>query len=463
MARNRQDGSVTVSADKPHREDTTMNTQHSTGSLLLRGATIVSVDPAIGVIEGGDILVHEDVIVAIGQDLSDRSIPGAEVIDAGGTIAIPGFVDSHLHAWEGQLRGLAPTADFGTYLGLTAFGHGPHYRPEDNYAGTYATALAALDAGITTVIDNSHNALTAAHSAAAIEALRDAGIRGVHAVGAPFGADLDHVPATALAMRDRFAGPLLDVRLFDINPTPELWAFAKAAGLWVSSEIGPHTPGLSERFEALDEAGLLTPEHAMNHCYDLPTRVWELIGGSGAAVNLCPRSDSTFGLGSTTPPVGRALQFAASVGLSNDNEVSYGVNMFAEMQMLLLRDRAEQFRLTAAGLPARTDALQPARVLEFATLGGAHNAGLSDRIGSLTPGKQADIVLVRADSVATLSDADPVTTVTTMAHPGLVDTVIVAGQVRKRSGRLVGVDEQATADLLAVSRSYVLNAALQTV
>ena len=111
-------------------------------SLLIHGATVVSLDPLIGVVHGGDILVRDGIITAVGTDLV---APGAEVLDARGTIAIPGFVDSHVHAWEGQLRGLAPTADFAAYLGLTAFGHGPNYRPSDMYAGTFAVYRRVLE------------------------------------------------------------------------------------------------------------------------------------------------------------------------------------------------------------------------------------------------------------------------------------------------------------------------------
>ena len=425
--------------------------------LLLRGATIVSVDPSVGNLPSGDVLVRGDTIMAVGPDLGAQAGPDAVVVDARGTTAIPGFVDSHLHAWEGQLRGLGPVADFGRYLGLTAFGHGPHYRPQDSYVGTFATAIAALDAGITTIIDNSHNALTPDHSAAALEALLDAGIRGVHAVGSPFGADLDHVPHTATALRDKWAGPTIDVRLFEVHPTQKLWRLARDADLWVSTELGPHTPDLTVRFEMLWRAGLMSAQHTFNHCYDVPDQVWELIADSGAAVNLCPRSDATFGLGTTVPPVGPALRCAGRIGLSNDNEISYGVNMFAEMQTLLMRDRAEQFQTVATGRP-RDHELQPSQVLEFATLGGAYNAGLGEVTGSLTPGKRADIVLVRTDGVAHRSAADPVTTVTTMAHPGMVDTVIVGGQIRKRDGHLVGIDADATSSLLSASRNHLFTA-----
>jgi 5-methylthioadenosine/S-adenosylhomocysteine deaminase len=289
-------------------------------SLLIRGASVLPVDPAIGDLPRGDVLVRGATIAAIGPDLAYLA-GDAEVLDAEGLVAIPGFVDSHVHAWEGLLRGIAPVVDFPGYLGVTAFGHGPRYTPDDVYAGTLATAVTALDAGITTIVDNAHIALTPDHAEAGARALLDAGIRAVQAVGSPFGSDLEDVPSTALALRERYAATLLSVRLFEVNPSPELWTVARDAGLWVSTELGPHTPDLEMLFEKLHADGLLTPEHAFNHAYDLPDRVWELIGGSGAAVNLCPRSDAAFGLGSTVPPVEQALRHARAVGLSNDNEL----------------------------------------------------------------------------------------------------------------------------------------------
>ncbi|GAB2480877.1 amidohydrolase family protein [Jatrophihabitans fulvus] len=437
----------------------TATTVPTSSTLLVRHGDVVTLDPSLGTVADGDVLVRDGVVVAVGHDLPARPglrelVDTAETVDARGTVVVPGFVDAHVHAWEGVLRGLAPTADFGAYLGLTAFGFGPHFTPRDVYAGTVATALSALDAGITTMVDNAHCDLTPDHARAGIDALRDTGIRGVHAVGSPFGATLEHVPATAAALRDRGAGPLVGVRLFDIDPTPELWAFARDAGLWVSSETGPHTPDLEERFEALARAGLLTAQHALNHCYDLPDRVWQLIADSGATVNLCPRSDARYGLGSAIAPVGSALRHAAAVGLSNDNETSYRLSMFAEMQALLLRDRAEQFRRAAAGLDARPDALDPEQVLRFATVGGAANAGLADTVGSLSPGRQADLLLVRTDRAAQAAGADPVAAVVE-AHPGQVESVFVAGRARKWAGRLVGVDDAAVRELLSASRDRV--------
>jgi 5-methylthioadenosine/S-adenosylhomocysteine deaminase len=416
------------------------NTSTSTATLIT-GATVLPVDPAVPVLPRGDLLIRDDLIADVGPDLVAAAGPDALIVDGAGMIAIPGFVDSHLHAWEAQLRGVAPQVDFAGYLGLTAFGAGPRYSPNDVRTGVRASALTALAGGITTLVDNAHDAVTPDHARAAVEGLRDAGIRGVSAVGAPFGADPTGIAALAAALRDEYAGPLLGVRCFEVNPSVDSWREARDLGLWVSTELGPHTPGLDAVFQDLAAAGLLGPDHALNHCYDLSSEVWSMIGHSGAAVNLCPRSDVAFALGSAVSPVARARAAGVAIGLSNDNEVSYGIDMFAEMATLHLRHRGEVLRRRAAGEPEVED-LDPAALLHFATLGGAANAGLADLVGSLTPGKQADVVLLRVDD-GPVPVLDPLAAVTAFARPSSVDTVMVAGRMLKRHGRLLdpGLDQ----------------------
>jgi 5-methylthioadenosine/S-adenosylhomocysteine deaminase len=407
--------------------------------LLVRGATLLTVDPLLGDLPSGDVLVENGTIVAVGPALS-AGAGDALVLDATGTIALPGFVDAHVHAWEAQLRGTAPDADFGAYLGLTAFGAGPRYRPEDVEVGTLATSLTALDAGTTTIVDNAHLALTPDHARAGIEGLLRSGIRGVHAVGSPFGVELDHVPATALALREEYRDPRISVRLFEVHPTASSWAFARDHDLWVSTELGPHTPDVDDVLAGLERHGLLSPRHTFNHCYDLAPVSWDRIAASGASVNLSPRSDATFGLGTTVTPAAHALTRGVPTGLSGDNEVSYGLSMFAELAALHSRYRSEGFRAAVSGDAQARPTLTPAELLRMATQGGADNAGLGDVVGSLTPGKQADLVLVRADDVNLRGIRDPRTAVVAYAHAGNVDTVLVGGRLRKWHGVLVGVD-----------------------
>ena len=151
--------------------------------ILIRDATIISMDPRVGNFARADVLTQGTRIAAVGRDLSAS---GAQVIDALDMILIPGLVDCHRHSWEGQLRRINPNAPtLAEYSNATHLSFATHYRPQDMYAGSAITALGCIDAGITCVIDNSHNARSAAHSDAAIEALLDSGIRAVHASGAP--------------------------------------------------------------------------------------------------------------------------------------------------------------------------------------------------------------------------------------------------------------------------------------
>ena len=145
-------------------------------------------------------------------------------------------------------------------------------------------------------------------------------------------------------------------------------------------------------------------------------------------------------------------------GLSGDNEISYGLSMFTEMQTLLNKHRGNVFGRIMAGEQNLPDQLAPSDVLRFATLGGAANAGLSHKVGSLTPGKEADIALIRTTDVNTAPGTNAVATVTAFAHAGNVDTVLVAGQVRKWRGKLTGHDMNAVAAQVLASRDYLFAA-----
>ncbi|WP_256105435.1 amidohydrolase family protein [Streptomyces sp. ODS05-4] len=430
--------------------------------VVVTGGTLLTQDRQLGDIDDGDVLIRNGRISDVGRGLA-RRMPDAVTVDARGAIVLPGFVDSHVHAWEGQLRGAEPVLDFPGYLGFTAFGHGPRYRPHDNYVGTLATAMVALDAGVTTLVDNSHNSRTPDHSNAAVEALMDAGIRGVHAAGLPFGTELPHWPADVERLRSEYFASddqLVTLRLFDVFPTPELWRLARDLDLWMSHEMGAHIDRVEDVLTTLREEGLLTGKHAYNHCFGLSRESWRLIAGSGGAVNVCPRSDAAFGLGPSFPPVDAIRELGLRPGLSGDNEISYGLSPFADMQALLGGHRGRTFQRMAESGPDGAPAhLSPADVLEWATLGGAANAGLEDTVGSLTPGKAADLVLVRTTDVNTAPLTDPVATVTAFAHAGNVDTVLVAGQVRKFRGELVGHDVRRVRGLVEASRDHLFAAA----
>src|SRR5512142_2650280 len=155
--------------------------------MLIRGGTVITLDPGIGDLTDADVLVEDGRIVAversIGAGTSDAGGVDAEVIDARGFIVIPGFVDTHRHTWETAIRGCAPDATLDDYFVDILDSFAPLYRPEDVYASNRFGALECLNAGITTLVDWSHINNTPAHPDAAVTALREVGIRAQYAYG----------------------------------------------------------------------------------------------------------------------------------------------------------------------------------------------------------------------------------------------------------------------------------------
>ncbi|MFC0112409.1 amidohydrolase family protein [Kibdelosporangium aridum] len=425
--------------------------------ILLTGGTVLTLDPAVGNLLG-DVLIDDGRIAAVGVDLKAQAGEHAIVVDARHAIVMPGLIDSHLHAWLGQLRGISQGLDFPGYMQLVHGEVAAHYRPEDMYTGNLIAALVALDAGVTTILDNSHNARSLDHMSAAVQGLADAKIRAVHATAPPVDGSVP-VPDwlnTVERLRERYFSSedqLLTVRLMDLAPTEQVWRYARDHDLWVTTEMGAHVTNLGD----LADAGLLTEKHTFNHCVALPENDWKRIGDAGAAVNLCTRSDTHFGLGQVVPPVDQALDAGITPGLSTDNETTYLSDMLAEMQHLVTVHRGYTFGRVAAGEQAVQ--LTPRQVLEFGTLGGAANCGLSHLTGSLTPGKQADVVLLRKTDVNTSLATNAFTTVVGFANRSNIDTVFVAGRIRKWRGRLVGHDLSSVLKEAAASRTYLMERA----
>jgi 5-methylthioadenosine/S-adenosylhomocysteine deaminase len=418
--------------------------------ILLKGGTIISMDPQVGNFAKADLLIEGKKIAAIAPDLR----ASADVVDAREMILFPGFVDTHRHSWEGQLRGLAPNAaTIGDYNAITHQGFGPHYRPLDMYVGNLATAIGCIDAGITCIIDNSHNSRSSAHSDAAIQALFDSGIRAVHASGAPqFGTwdnqwpqDLVRLQNTYFSSRDQ----LVTLRMFS-GANQANWQFARDLGLWVTTEGGG-----GAQLPVLAGLGLLDEKHTFNHMGNTSDLNWQLIRDAGATVNVCPRSDPQYALSAGIPALQDALDHGMRPGLSVDNETSYSTDMFMEMRVAFYFQRGLARNAAFRGQPNPPAPIRVQDVLEFATVRGAWCAGLLDKCGTLTPGKEADIVLIRAQDINTMPLGHAVGTVVSQAHPGNIDSVFIAGTPKKWRGKLVDVNARKLRQRILASREYL--------
>ncbi|HEX4703717.1 MAG TPA: amidohydrolase family protein, partial [Pseudonocardiaceae bacterium] len=384
-----------------------------------------------------DVLVETGRIVAVGPGLA---ADGADVIDATGRIVLPGFVDAHRHLWEAPLHGITTTVDLTGYMNLVNGELAPRFRPADVHIATLAGALECLDAGITTVQDYSHIQYSPEHTDAAVRGLRESGVRAVFGYGAPVYADpvpderwateLRRVRDThfadadlvtmALAAGGPAYGPL-DTVLRD-------WRVADDLGLPLVLHIGVG-PMTNEPIILLRKHNLLRKGILYVHGNSLANPELALIADTGGAMAIAPAVEAQMGHGA--PVVNRLRAAGVVTGLGVDVVTSAAGDMFSLMRATLLSSQ----------LSEATSAITPADVLRMATIDGATAMGLADRIGSLRPGKQADLILLNTNGLNTLGGhRDPIGTVVVNAHPGDVDTVLVAGRIVKRDGRLTRTD-----------------------
>ncbi|WP_306397947.1 amidohydrolase family protein [Telluria beijingensis] len=379
------------------------------------------------------MLVREGRIVEVGRGLEAA---GVERIDAAGMILMPGLVDTHNHLWlsaaRGQFRNTARTDYFVLKKHL-----GRHYTARDIEVGTYFGALETLASGVTTTVDFFHNLRSPAHLDAAERALRRSGIRARLLYGAHDdlpgheSVDLEHLAAVAGRMRQGMvtlgfgwrgvgegAPALLE------NGRREV-AAARALGLPVSVHSG------GKRNGALVASGLLGKDVQIVHATGATPGELAAFRAAGSALSLTPVTEQRVGYGLT---VLSDYQDVGRLGLGIDGTALAGsADLFANMRLLAL---------TESGARKAETAVAPRRILELATIEAARSIGMDDQIGSITPGKRADLILVDpgALNMALSSEDDPYALVVYSATPANVDTVIVDGVVRKRGGRLLGVD-----------------------
>jgi 5-methylthioadenosine/S-adenosylhomocysteine deaminase len=332
--------------------------------VLITGGHVATFDPDTGDLPATDVLIREGRIAAIGPDLASYS-PDARAIDAVGRLVLPGLVDTHRHVWQGAIGGTTGQTSLSGYFGSVIAGLAPHYEPEDIYAGVLWGALQALDAGITTVADWSHNLATPEHADANIQALHDAGLRAVFLFGGPgeeglgWFADPErpHPPDARRVREQHFAagasgrlhmglalrGPAMSSR----EATKHDFDLARELDVPISIHVG--MAGYPGAVETLDELALLGPDINYAHANGLSDDEYERIAATGGSISICPSIDMLMALG-THPATGRALAHDIPAGLSADTITGTGTDLFSEMRLALA---AERSRATPPPSPAK--------------------------------------------------------------------------------------------------------------
>lgn len=420
-------------------------------STLISNATILSVDPKVGEINRGDILIKDDRIAEIGVALGAHA---DETIDARGMIAVPGFVDTHRHTWQSLLRSTGADWTLAQYFAGVRGVMGDLYTPDDMYVANLLGALEALDAGITTLYDWSHNNNSPDHSDAAVNGLKDAGLRAVFGYGnsnrewfpvsdrrTDFD-DVKRVRDTHFASDDGLVTMAFAARgpeFATIDVTEEDFRRARELGLGITVHVGDGLWGLSKPLVQLNDRGLLADDTLYVHCTTMHDIDYQLIADTGGKASIAPELEMQMGHG--FPATLKLLAVGIRPSISIDIVTTIGGDMFAAMRALLagtrsvVNQRAIEENRIVDPLPLMTR-----DVLEFATLRGAEASGLGHKTGSLTPGKQADIVLIDTNRLNMFPINHAPGAVVEAAHVGNIDSIWVAGKRVKRDGKLVGVD-----------------------
>jgi 5-methylthioadenosine/S-adenosylhomocysteine deaminase len=431
--------------------------------LLLKGGLVVTVDNSLGDLPDADVLIRDGVIVEVAPGLSTSS-KKAEVIDCKGRLVIPGLVDTHRHVWQGAIGAFTPQITGAGYGPAVLNGISTRYEPEDIYAGALWGALQAIDAGITTIADWAHNLRSAEHANANLRGLQESRIRGYFLYGGP-GPTSDTPnpphPQDARRMRDEHFPKGVSGRLrmgmalrgpcfTSAERNAEDFKFARELGLPISTHVG--MAGTSDAIIVLDRFGLLGPDVNYAHGNMLTDKEFDLIAQSKGTISLTPSTDMLMQFG-TYPGTGRALQHGVRCGFGVDTICSCGTDLFSEMRLALAAERSRaNAPALARGEQVPTVALHQRDMLRLATIDGARVWNMEKEIGSLTPGKQADVTVIDMRSPHLDGYGDSIATMVLGAGPADVETVIVGGDIVKRDGKLMGAHIGKARKLMLESR-----------
>ena len=407
--------------------------------ILLKGGIVLSLDSKVGDFEKADVLIEGQKIAAIAPTVPPSS---AVVVDATGMIVMPGFVDTHHHQYETLLRSILSDGNLGifsdapkNYISVIQGILTPAYLPDDAYISELVASLSQLNAGVTTTVDLSQVSHTPAHSDACIAGLKESGRRAVYSYstgvkGTQFPQDVTRIKMQYFSSSDQLVTLALNT-----GTNADHWKLARSLGLPITSHI------VGDRFgdlERMGSAGLMGPDNEYVHCTQLTENVWKMIRDTGGKVSIAPAIEMQMRHG--MPPFQTALDHGIRPSLSVDVECNMTADMFSIMRSAFTLQRALVNERAIAGEKDVPRLLTCRDTIELATIEGAKVAHLDHKIGTLTPGKEADIILLATDRINVFPMNNVPGTVVTMMDTSNVEHVFVAGKVRKWRGRLVGVD-----------------------
>jgi 5-methylthioadenosine/S-adenosylhomocysteine deaminase len=385
----------------------------------------------------------------------------AVVVDAAGMILMPGLVDTHHHQYEVLLRstladGLSARAQplpKVNYFSLILQTFTPVYRPEDARIAELLSSLSQISDGVTTTVDTSQVHLSSEHTDACLAGLKEAGQRavfaygpGVEAAGTRFVTELARLRAQYFSSDDQLLSLATHGRA-----DADWWKAARSVGVPIVTHIiGTSTGDL----EALGQASLMGPDNEYIHCTRINEATWKWIADTGGKVSMAPAIEMQMQQG--YPPLQQALDHGIQPSLSVDVECSMTADLFSVMRAAFISQRALLNERLIKGEQSVPPLLTCRQVLEMATINGARVAHLDSKIGSITPGKEADLLLLATDRINVFPLNNVPGTVVTLMDTSNVEHVFIGGRILKWRGELVGINVRHLREQTEAARDGVL-------
>lgn len=442
--------------------------------VLIKGGVVLTMDPDMGDFEQADVLIEGSKIAAVGPNIE----ASAQVIDATGYIVMPGFIDTHHHQYQSLQRSVVADGLLGSFAppgvdwpqetyaavaigiwtnglipGVWDLGRSP-YDPEDCYISELVASVAGINGGVTTAIDTSQSSHTPEHTDAMIQGLMDSGRRTVYDYSGGRSDQPGYEFPGAIGNEDSGIGRLRKQWFSSDDQLVTLGAQFSQAALWpVARHYGAPMifhGGVGDLANNPDTAG---PDQTHIHGTSLTEEAWQVLVDKGVHISIAPAIEMQMGHG--TPPLQLALDRDILPSLSADVDTNMTPDMFTLMrtafclQRLLVNPTQPYIHAGRPHVSART-------VLRMATVAGAAAAGLSSKVGMLKAGMEADINMLKARAINTWPMTHAPGTVVTMMDSGNVDTVFIAGKIKKWRGKLVGVDVNRLLDEVERSQERVL-------
>jgi 5-methylthioadenosine/S-adenosylhomocysteine deaminase len=436
-------------------------------SIIIKNGTIITLDKNRRILRNGFIAIEENKIIEVSTSnkLASKNISADIEIDAKGKIVLPGLINAHTHMFQDLLRGLGDDMELMEWLSKMLYPVAKELSVNDILAGAYLGCIEMIKTGTTCVLDNHHINTSEEAIDSVIKAMKETGIRGIVARGIKektkrseiwkipdyvfqFTPE-EEVKLTEKLMKKWNNDPDGMVKVCPgptviFNCSPKLFLECKRLSDEYKVPIHTHIAESPEEVkstledygkrevEFLDDIGVLNERFHVVHGVWLNEREIKLMAIAGAHHIHCPVSNMY--LASGVAPIKKLIENGVNVALATDGPASNNnQDIFSVMKTTALLQKVSTLDPTS---------ITCEQVLEMATLGGAKALGLENEIGSIEPGKKADIIIVDLKKPHSAPIHKPISSIVYSALGSDVETVIIDGKVVMENYEIKTINEE---------------------